>query len=172
MSPTACELIRDARLRAGMSQTDLARSAQVSQPVISAYESGHREPGLEMLRKLVEASGHYLTIGLVSQSHAPRGLPDTPTGRRIRRHRRKMNLTAGQRGATNLRVFGSVARGEDTEASDIDLLVDLAPGTGLFGLIGLQRELASLLGQDVDLVPASGLKADVRDVVLAEAISL
>ena len=83
-----------------------------------------------------------------------------------------MNLTAAQRGATNLRVFGSVARGEDTEASDIDLLVDLAPGTGLFGLIGLQRELASLLGQDVDLVPASGLKADVRDVVLAEAISL
>ena len=83
-----------------------------------------------------------------------------------------MNLLATRRGATNLRVFGSVARGEDTEASDIDLLVDLAPGTGLFGLIGLQRELAELLGKDVDLVPASGLKADLRDTVLAEAIDL
>ena len=172
MAPTAGELIRNARVRAGMSQSDLARRAQVSQPVISAYEGGHREPGIEMLRKLVEASGHDLTIGVTARPHAPRGLPDTPTGRRIRRHRRKMNAAAAQRGATNLRVFGSVARGEDTEASDIDLLVDLAPGTGLLGLIGLQRELAELLGTKVDLVPASGLKVDVRDVVLAEAISL
>lgn len=155
-----------------MSQTDLARHAGVSQPVVSAYEGGRREPGLEMLRKLIEASGHDLTIGVTPRPHAPRGLPDTPTGRRIRRHRRKMNATAARRGATNLRVFGSAARGEDTETSDIDLLVDLAPGTGLLGLIGLQRELAELLGKDVDLVPASGLKADVREVVFAEAIDL
>lgn len=172
MASTAGELIRDARLRAGMSQADLARRARVSQPVISIYERGRREPGFEMLRKLIEATGHDLAIELVARPRAPRGLPDTPTGRRLRRHRRKMNLTAAQRGATNLRVFGSVARGEDTEASDIDLLVDLAPGTGLLGLIGLQRELAELLGRDVDLVPASGLKADARDTVLAEAISL
>jgi predicted nucleotidyltransferase len=155
-----------------MSQTDLARRAKVSQPVISAYESGHREPGVDMLRKLIEASGHDLTISVTPRPDAPRGLPDTPVGRRLRRHRRKLNVIAAQRGATNLRVFGSVARGEDTEASDIDLLVDLAPGIGLFGLIGLQRELAELLGKDVDLVPASGLKADMRDLVVAEAISL
>jgi predicted nucleotidyltransferase len=127
---------------------------------------------MEMLRKLIEATGHDLTIGVTPRPHAPRGLPDTPTGRRLRRHRRTMNATAAQRGASNLRVFGSVARGEDSDASDIDLLVDLAPGTGLLGLIGLQRELAELLGKEVDLVPASGLKADVRDVVLAEAIDL
>ncbi len=138
MAPTAGQLIRDARLQAGMSQGELARRAGVSQPVISAYEGGHREPGLEMLRKLIGASGHDLTIELTARPHAPRGLPDTPMGRRIRRHRQKVNLMAAQRGATNLRVFGSVARGEDTEASDIDLLVDLAPGTGLLGLIGLQ----------------------------------
>ncbi len=125
-----------------------------------------------MLRKLIEASGHDLTVGFTTRPDAPRGLPDTPTGRRIRRHRRKLNAAAAKRGATNLRVFGSVARGDDTEASDIDLLVDLAPGTGLLGLIGLQRELAELLGKDVDLIPASGLKADVRDAVLAEAIDL
>ena len=172
MTESAGEVLRRARLQAGMSQAELARRAGVSQPVISAYEGGRREPGLEMLRKLVEASGHDLTIGVTARRHAPRGLPDTPTGRRIRRHRRKMNAAAAQRGASNLRVFGSAARGEDTEASDIDLLVDLAPGTGLLGLIGLQRELAELLGKDVDLVPASGLKADVRDVVLSEAIDL
>lgn len=172
MSTIAGELIRRARLQAGMSQTDLARLANVSQPVISAYEGGHREPGLQTLRKLIEASGHDLAVGITPRPDAPRGLPDTPMGRRLRRHRRRMNDTAAQRGATNLRVFGSVARGEDTEVSDIDLLVDLAPGTGLLGLIGLQRELAQLLGKDVDLVPAAGLKADVREVVLAEAISL
>lgn len=172
MAPTAGGLIREARRRAGMSQAELARRAGISQPVISAYEGGHREPGIAMLRKLIEASGHDLTIDLAPRPHAPRGLPDTPTGRRIRRHRQKMNAAAARRGATNLRVFGSAARGEDTEVSDIDLLVDLAPGTGLLGLIGLQRELAELLGQDVDLVPASGLRADVREVVLAEAIDL
>lgn len=161
-----------ARHRAGMSQAELARRANVSQPVISAYERDRREPGLEMLRKLVEATGHDLTIELTPKPARPRGLPDTPVGRRIRRHRRAMNAIAAQRGAANLRVFGSTARGDDTDASDIDLLVDLAPGTGLLGLIGLQRELSTLLGKDVDLVPAAGLKPDVRSAVLAEAIDL
>lgn len=169
MPESAAELIRGARLRAGLSQTELARRAGVSQPVVSAYEGGHREPGLEMLRKLIEASGHDLTIGLVPIAGATRGLPDTPVGRRLRRHRRALIDTAARRGATNLRVFGSVARGEDTESSDIDLLVDLAAG---IGLISLQQEIAEILGADIDIVPASGLKPALRDEVLAEAIPL
>ena len=79
---------------------------------------------------------------------------------------------AARRGARNARVFGSVARGEDNEASDVDLLVDLDEGVGVVSLAGLRRELAELLGVEVDVVPTATLKPGVRDDVLAEAIAL
>jgi len=63
---------------------------------------------------------------------------------------------------TNLRVFGSVARGEDRPDSDVDLLVDLPPDIGLLGLGRVQAELEAILGAKVDLVPASDLKSAVR----------
>lgn len=80
--------------------------------------------------------------------------------------------TASQLGARNLRVFGSVARGDDTDTSDIDLLVDLDGDVGLVSLIRLQQAMEDLLGAKVDVVPSSGLKPAVLDDVLAEAIPL
>jgi uncharacterized protein len=62
------------------SQTDLARRAGVAQSVISAYESGRREPSFPMLVKLVEATGHRLSVGLVPSGRERLGLPDTPFG--------------------------------------------------------------------------------------------
>lgn len=165
-------MIREARRRSGLSQAELARRAHVSQPVISAYESGRREPGLSMLTKLVEASGHTLNIDLVAEPDAARGLPDTPIGRRLRRRRRAIIQAAERRGATNVRVFGSCARGTDTESSDIDLLVDLAPDVGIISLIGLEREIAEILGRQVDVVPAGNLKTEVAARAFAEAIPL
>jgi uncharacterized protein len=90
----------------------------------------------------------------------------------LRRHRRAVIELAARRGARNTRVFGSIARGEDTDASDVDLLVDLDDGVGVTALAGLQRELAELLGADVDLVPATTLKPGIREDVLAAAIAL
>jgi uncharacterized protein len=171
MTRTAGSVIRDARQRAGLSQSELARRAGVAQSVISAYESGRREPGITMLTKLVEASGHSLVIEISPSQDLRRGLPDTPMGRRLRRRRRAVLEACTRRGATNVRVFGSVARGEDTEASDVDLLVDLDEGVGLVALAGLQRELGDLLGVGVDVVPAVGLKRGLRPV-LDEAIPL
>jgi predicted nucleotidyltransferase len=93
-------------------------------------------------------------------------------GRRLRRHRRAVIELAERRGARNVRVFGSVARGEDTATSDIDLVVDLDDGVSLIGLEGLRRELADLLRSEVDVVPAATLKPGTRDEILAEAIAL
>jgi uncharacterized protein len=165
-------MIREARQRACLSQTELARRAGVAQSVISAYESDRREPGLRTLAKLIEATGHQLEVGLVPAPRARLGLPDTRLGRRLRRHRRAVIELARQRGAHNVRVFGSVARGEDTPASDIDLLVDLNTGVSLVTLAGLRRELSDLLRVDVDVVPANTLKPTVADTALAEAIPL
>lgn len=79
---------------------------------------------------------------------------------------------ADRHGARNLRVFGSVARGDDHPTSDVDLLVDLDDGVSLVGLAGLQNELADLLGVSVDVVPASMLKPRLRDRVLNEAVPI
>jgi len=79
---------------------------------------------------------------------------------------------AEQRGAHNVRVFGSVARGQDTDTSDIDLLVDLDDGVSLVGLAGLRRQLSDLLKVEVDVVPAATLKPNIAQAVLAEAVTL
>ncbi|MFM2119873.1 MAG: hypothetical protein RL722_1341 [Pseudomonadota bacterium] len=71
--------------------------------------------------------------------------------------------------ARNLRVFGSVLHGTDAEGSDLDLLVDVTPGTTLFDLGGLQDELEELLGIRVDLRTPADLPAHFRPQVLAEA---
>ena len=79
---------------------------------------------------------------------------------------------AARRGARNVRVFGSMVRGEANQASDIDFLVEMEPGRSLLDLGGLQVELESLLGRRVDVVTVRGLKARIRDRVLREAVAV
>jgi len=75
-------------------------------------------------------------------------------------------------GAYDIRIFGSVARGEETDASDVDFLVKLEPNRSLLDLGGLLMELRELLGIDVDVVTEKGLKTRIREQVLREAVSL
>jgi predicted nucleotidyltransferase len=77
---------------------------------------------------------------------------------------------ADRYGAHNVRVFGSVARAEADENSDIDFLVEMEPGRSLFDLGGIQSELETALGHSVDVVTEKGLKARIRARVLQEAI--
>ena len=118
MSVSAAALLRSARQSANLSQTELARLAGVAQSVISAYESGRREPSLPTLARLIDASGHRLEIAIAASPGGERGLPDTPLARRLRQQRRAILRTADRRRARNIRVFGSVARGDDTATSD------------------------------------------------------
>ena len=76
---------------------------------------------------------------------------------------------ANKRGASNIRVFGSVARGEADSKSDIDLLVDLEPGRNLFDLGGLLMDLQDLLGYNVDVVTERGLRERIRVLPLVPA---
>jgi predicted nucleotidyltransferase len=125
-----------------------------------------------MLAKLLRAAGHQLELAATPIAGAPPGLPDTPMGRRLRRRRGAVLEACDRRGASNVRLFGSVARGEDSDSSDVDLLVDLDERVGMVSLIGLERELSELLGVDVDVVPAGSIKPRLRDAVAAEAIPL
>lgn len=70
----------------------------------------------------------------------------------------------------NARVFGSVAGNRDTEASDLDILVDQTPQTTLLDLGAIQSELSRLMGVPVDVLTPAALPDDIRGIVLAEAI--
>jgi hypothetical protein len=93
-------------------------------------------------------------------------------GRRVRRHRKVLVAAAAAYGVNNLRVFGSVARGEDRADSDVELLADFPPDVSLFGLSRLEADLEGILGTRVDLIPAAGLKPDVRQRVEPDLIAL
>lgn len=79
---------------------------------------------------------------------------------------------AREHGATNVRIFGSLARGEADAASDVDVLVDLDYGRSLFDLGALAMSLEGLLGRRVDVVTEKGLKARIRDRVLRESVQV
>ncbi len=91
----------------------------------------------------------------------------------IQKKRQEIIDIAAQHGAYNIRIFGSVARGEETENSDIDLLIDyhLDKITPWFPS-GLMQDLQSILGRKVDIVTVNGLKERIKEKVLAEAVKL
>ena len=79
---------------------------------------------------------------------------------------------AAKHGARNVRIFGSAARGEADDQSDIDILVNLEPGRSLFDHAALILELEALLGRKVDVATEPGLKPRIRGRVLKEAVPL
>ncbi len=79
---------------------------------------------------------------------------------------------AAQHGASNVRVFGSVARGEARPDSDVDFLVNFPPDRSIFYLVGLWLDLTELMERDVDLSTDEGLKDYVRPYALRDAVAL
>jgi predicted nucleotidyltransferase len=90
----------------------------------------------------------------------------------LEKNREAIRALVARHKAANARVFGSVARGEDREDSDLDILIDTLAETTLFDLGGLQHELESLLGMRVDLATSKELRPKIRDRILAEAVVL
>lgn len=90
--------------------------------------------------------------------------------RLLKEKRGEILRIASKHGARDVRVFGSVARGEADPDSDVDFLVELEAGRSLMDLGGLQMDLQALLGCRVDVVTVRGLKARARERVLREAV--
>ncbi|GAA2931318.1 hypothetical protein GCM10010458_12580 [Microbacterium luteolum] len=154
-------MIKTARERTGLTQSALANRSGIRQSVISEYESGRREPSVAALDRLLGAAGLTLTL-----AEAPETL------RQVRLLAADLRTILAEYGATNIEVFGSVARGDDHENSDIDLLVDLAPDVGMFDLLRMQSAAEALLGRPVDIVPRASLKSGVADDVRRDAVPL
>jgi len=142
--------VKEARLRAGLTQAELARLAGVSQSNLCAIESGARRASPAMVKRLKEA--------MIKPSD------------RLRDNREAVLALIKKYKATNPRVFGSVARGEDTTTSDLDILVTVAV-EDFWEFLLLPSELRQLLGIEVDVFPDSGLKPKHADI-LRDAVPL
>ncbi len=95
-----------------------------------------------------------------------------PRARALRRRRGRLLDTARRHGIRNVRVFGSLARGQDGPGSDIDMLVDLEPGRTLLDLAAFRREAEHMLEMPVDVATPDMLKERIRAEVVAEALPL
>lgn len=90
----------------------------------------------------------------------------------LRARREEILTCAAEHGARDVRVFGSMARGEPDAASDVDLLVRMEPGRNLLDLVGLWQELEDLLGTHVDVISEGGVSPHLRERIYADAIAL
>lgn len=96
----------------------------------------------------------------------------TQTLEMLRQRRSELLAIAIRWGATGVRIFGSVIRGEDTGSSDVDSLVHMESGRSLLDLVALRDDLEAALGRSVDLVSERGIYPYLRDRILGEAVRL
>jgi len=163
------EVIERARVEAGLTQSELARRAGTSQSAISAYESGKKSPSTSTLERLLAAAGRRPIVTLAVRPSADLS---GPVGRQVRSLSRELRLTLARHGATKVRIFGSVARGQDTSASDLDLLVEMPVGTTLVDLARLVGELRELFGRRVDVLTPGALDDQFAAEIERESVPL
>src|SRR5215469_2522485 len=119
MTADAGSLLTTVRREAGLTQAELARRAKTSQAMVARYENGAASPTVRTLARLLRAAGHELVLA----GPAATDKRDVqPLASLIRAHKAEIQAAAEAAGASNVRIFGSVARGEETQRSDIDLL--------------------------------------------------
>jgi uncharacterized protein len=90
----------------------------------------------------------------------------------VRRFRHEILDLAARHGARHVRVFGSIARGDDRPDSDVDFLVDVEPGRTLLDMIAFEQDLHDLLGRKIEVLTDGGLSPYLQQRILAEAASL
>lgn len=116
--------------------------------------------------------GHQIGRSQPEVSRLLRFSGTSPLARNVRRNAGQIRQLVAEAGGTRVRVFGSVATGEDHTDSDVDLLFEMSQPLSLMQLGRLEQRLAGSLGVPVDLVPESALRPDLRDRVMSEAAIL
>jgi len=183
-----------ARQAAGLTQTELAARLGTTQSAVARLERGSVSPTVETLRRLADSLGVTFQVtpraGLTIRSSrrgkvkgsgavgASGGAARAPSRRglsleQLRARREELLEIAARRGARNVRVFGSVARGEAGPGSDVDFLVDLEPGRTLFDLSELILDLETALRRKVDVIEIGNqAPTTVTERIQREAVPL
>ena len=163
------QIIEEVRRLAGLTQSELALRAGTSQAAVARYENGISNPSTATLQRLTRAAGYEVRVQIVPVKASNL---NSKRAAKLRKKRGEINSLLARAGASNPRIFGSVARGEDAELSDIDLLVDFDTSRGLLPIIELNSKLSKLLGERVEVSPAGALKSSILENALAEAVPL
>lgn len=146
-----CRRLVNARLAAGLTQAELAARIGTTQSAIARLERGGTVPTVETLYRLAGELGLRFEINPKEGLVVPPG-EYPPTLEDLRARRDEILGITSKHGARDVRVFGSVARGEARKSSDIDLLVEFEPGRTVLDLSGLILNLQDALGRKVDVV--------------------
>ncbi len=165
----AATLVTEVRVKTGLTQSVLASRAGTSQAAVARYETGVATPSTATLTRLLRAAGFELEVRLKKTSSSNLS---TKRAKKIRQKRGEINQLMKGIGASNIRIFGSVARGEDDPSGDIDFLIDFDTSQGLLPIARLTRDLKKLLGEKVDVAPVELLKPSILENALKEAIPL
>jgi predicted nucleotidyltransferase len=152
-----------------MTQARLSESASLDRSALAKVESGRRRVAALELARIARALD-VPADRLLDPS--PERSSRAPALRTLRRRRASILRVAAEHGAHSVRVFGSVARGDATSESDVDLLVEMEPERTLFDQAALLVDLRRLLGRDVDVVIEGGLRENIRERVMREAVPL
>ncbi len=150
------EQIRSARLRSGLSQSELAIRIGTSQSAVSRYEQGRTVPKARTMARLEGACQSGIRPSEV-----------------LFNNRERVLALASAYGAVSVRIFGSVARNEDDSDSDLDILVEIPPERlRLLELIELGNKIGDILGVAVDIGTPEMLKPSLRQKILSETLPL
>ena len=152
MTESLSTSLRDRRRAAGLSQRELAARSGVPQPNIAAYETGRRTPSAVVVDRLD-------------------AVLRVPSLERVRGMREAILAAASARRLENVRVFGSVARGEASADSDVDLLVHPLPDASILDLAAFCAELDEVLGMRTDVVSDRGT-GPTMEHIRSEAVPL
>jgi transcriptional regulator with XRE-family HTH domain len=161
-------LLRHARLRAALTQAELARRAGVSRSAIGGYESGRRVPGSQTLIRLLIVAGFEVQL-------RPMGQPPLPYTRlhpRVMFHRDQIIRIVERFGGRNPRVFGPYAVGEASPQGALALLVDLPGATVPDRPHFMEQQITKLVGVETKVIAGCMMEAEARVRAEAEAIPL
>lgn len=150
----AARLIAAARADAGLTQTELARRAGVTQPNLATMETGRRRPSADMLERILHAADYRPSVA-------------------VELNAQQIAAAARELGLTRPRLFGSIVHGDDHFDSDIDMIVEAPEGAGLFPLAGLAAEIERITGFPADVVAeGSAQRTAIGHQILAEAVAV
>lgn len=170
MNEPISQILINARKRSQLTQQQVADRAGTAQSAVVRYEKGISSPSIDTLQRLLKANGLELVLDV---KPASKNSELSDLYKKVQRNRGAIKEILYAAGATNIRIFGSVARGQDDIDSDVDFLVDVERESGnTTAVIMTSKRLSRIIGVEVNVAPTWMLKSDVRKSALRDAIPL
>ena len=162
-------ILLNARKASKLTQIEVAQRAGTTQSAIARYEKGTLTPSVDTLQRLLKANGFDLVLDVKKST---RILRRSDLYKKVQSHRGEIRNILHKVGAQNIRIFGSVARGDDDTTSDVDILVAKPDKQGVLEIYKQHKKISRLLGVRVDIAVEHLLISEVRKSALRDAIPL